>query len=61
LYVVRGGDHSLHRAVGTGKRSPGGAATEPGAADEPGATDEFGDVLEEVARFIKDVAEQRAG
>jgi uncharacterized protein len=55
LYVVRGGDHSLHRAVGTGKRGSGGAAAEPGAADE------FEEVLDEVARFIKDVAEQRTG
>jgi uncharacterized protein len=45
LYVVPGGDHSLHR--------PGGGAA---AALEEGDTGEYAEVAGEVARFVEEVA-----
>ena len=48
LYVVEGGDHSLHRA-GAGKGKVGEAGE--------GGAEEFADVLEQVARFITEMAQ----
>jgi predicted alpha/beta-hydrolase family hydrolase len=49
LYVVAGGDHSLHRA-GAPKSGAGAVGGEGGPAAE------FEDVLEEVAHFVREVA-----
>ena len=55
LYVVEGGDHSLHGA-GAGKGRAGGNDAAQTGADEGGAN-EFKEVLEEVARFITEVVQ----
>jgi len=58
LYVVPGGDHSLHRARAgapvDGHVGAGGLMTDRSATGEVGA-EEFADVAAEVARFIEDI------